>query len=179
MKSIKTLLISLTAVAVVFAFSQSALAALGSQGGAGGDNSITVVKDAPGTKYVGPLTTYVIQNPNYVPGAEPQTETEYLMYFFLRLKKGMNLYAFSGIRGLTDKNSVSEMQTTIHAFIADTVIPILYHDYAPDFPEFWIKAVDNIAEDELPLPDEPYCCNAPNGLPMQISIMDVTIAVQD
>ena len=66
MKSIKTLLIILMAMAVVFTFSQSALAALGSQGGAGGENSIVVTKDAKGTKYVGPLTTYVIDNPNYL-----------------------------------------------------------------------------------------------------------------
>ena len=176
MKPIKTLLIILTAMAVVFAFSQSALAALGSQGGAGGGNSIAVVKDAPGTKYVGPLTTYVIDNPNYAPD---NGETQYLIYFFLRLKKGMNLYAFSGIAGLTDNGDIPQMQAKINAFVANTVIPILYHEYAPDYPEFWVKAVDNIAQDETAELDYPPCCNDLDGLPMQISIMDVTIAVQD
>ena len=160
MKPIKGLLIILIALAVVFTFSQSALAALGSQGGAGDEEgSIVVTKDAKGTKYVGPLTTYVVDNPEYVPGEDTSGETPYLIYFFLRLKKGWDLYAFSGIAGLTNSKDIPQMQFAIDAFVANTVIPILYHEDAPKYPRFWLKAVENIAEDE-PTPEGfPPCCN--------------------
>ena len=157
MKPIKGLLIVLLAMAVVFTFGQSALAAFGSQGGAGGEGGIEVVKDAPGTKYSGPLTIYYTSSGIGL----------YNMHFFMRLRKGWDLYAFSGIANDVD-GTVDAQQAVIDNFVRDTVIPILYPGVDPA-PEVWLKSVDQIVDDATS-----SCCDS-----MVYTIMDVVIAVQD
>lgn len=161
MRSIKGLLFMLLAIAVVFTFGQPAWAAFGSQGGATGSGGIVVDKDAPGTKYSGPLTIY------YVP---IEGSSNYELNFFLRLRKGWDLYGFSGTANDVPLD-IPIVQGKIDDFIRNTVIPILYSNYTP-YPEFWLKSVDQLVEDnDLELPG---CCGG--GF---FSIMDVVISVQD
>jgi hypothetical protein len=161
MRSFKGLLFVLLALAVVFTFGAPAWAAFGSQSGAGGEGGIQVVKDAPGTKYSGPLTI------NYIRAG---VINKYDMHFFLRLKKGWDLYAFSGVAESVD-GTVQAQQGVIDDFVKNTVIPILYPDYAPNYPEFWLKAVDNIVDNVTSGFD---CCED-----VEFTIMDVVISVQD
>lgn len=192
MKTVKKVLFILLAISVSLVVSDPSLAAFGSQGGAGGEGGIVVVKDASGTKYEGPLTIYYdkesIDNPGYAN-----------FYFFLRLRKGWELNGFSGFADSTgleicknygpllDENGepiVDEngdvimveipgilldqecIQDTITVFVESKVIPILYPDGSA--PPFELKAVDQIVEDQAG-----PCCE------FFFTILDVTIAVQD
>ena len=155
MKPIKELLIVLLAIAVVFVFGAPALAAFGSQGGATGAGGIQVYPNAPGTKYEGPLTIY------YVPAG---TNT-FDMYFFLRLRKGSTLHAFSGT-ALGVPGAVEDQQQAITDFFNNNVKPILYPE---SNPPALLKSIDQIADDATS-----GCCGD-----MVYTIMDVVIAIQD
>lgn len=157
MKRFKELLIVLLALAVVFAFGAPALAAFGSQGGATGAGGIQVDPNAPGTKYEGPLTIY------YVPA---EGIGNYNMYFFLRLRKGSTLYAFSGTAPVVD--DVGVQQLAIENFFTNTVIPLLYPG---EDPPSALKSVDQIVDN---FTTGQTCCSG-----KEFTIMDVVIAVQD
>ena len=149
---------------MVFCFSQTAFALVGSQAGAGGEGGITVYPNAPGTKYEGPLTIY------YLPATSGDT-TKKNMHFFMRLRKGSTLYQFSGIAENVVYTDANEQQARIEMFIEDTVIPFLYPGVDPA-PLALLKSIDQKVEDD-PL-SIPPCCGD-----MLFAIMDIVIAVQD
>ena len=83
------------------------------------------------------------------------------MDFFLRLRKGSDLYGFSG-EAAHVANGINYFQDQIEYFVEHTVIPVLYdcvplgsecldEDPVPDdcnlCPIVYLKAVDQIVED--------------------------------
>jgi hypothetical protein len=168
MKTTKGLILSLVMMAMILTWVQQAEAARGSQVGADGESVIEVFPNAPGTKYSGPLTIYYIQDP-YMAGY-------YFMHFFMRLRKGVSLYSFSGVTEMSyDYTSDTEgQQEAIRNFIQYTAIPILYPG---ELPTALVKSVDMVVEDNEFEYDG--CCEDPDGETMYFIIMDVVIAVQD
>ena len=85
--------------AVMFVYVQPAMSR-GCQGGADGGDQIDTDKTAPGTKLSGPLTIIYEPGPN---GVSAQIK------FFLRLRKGYDLYAFAGEADIGDWNDFDQI----------------------------------------------------------------------
>lgn len=169
MKPIKKLLIILLALTMVFTFGQPAFAEFGSQGGSNGEGGIQVDPNAKGTKYVGPLTIYYTK---VYMDEYPYDLEGYTLTFFLRLKRGSQLYAFSGTAGTEEDplpGDVVVLQDAIETFIRTEVIPRIYGCTFGNCPPAELKAYDLLADD-----DTSTCCND-----MIYTIVDVTIAVRD
>lgn len=163
MRPIKQLLVVLFVLTMVFFTGQVAFALIGSQAGADGEGGITVYPNASGTKYEGPLTIY------YLP-ASSESGSEKNMHFFMRLRKGSNLYQFSGIAENVVYLDANLQQVEIENFIKYTAIPLLYPGVVPA-PVALLKSIDQKVEDTGGLT---ACCGE-----MLFAIMDVVIAVQD
>ena len=101
------------------------------------------------------------------------------MYIFLRLKKGMSGWAFSGIASDVSVTQVGQQQAAVEDFVAGTVVPLIYGCTPGNCPPALLKSADKVAADDPSLSIE-YgeiminCCDAGS-----FWILDVVIAVQD
>lgn len=143
-----------------------------------GNAAIKVNPNAPGTKLSGPLTVYYVQTGWTTPPPGVPAKPVVDMYIFMRVRQGNNLYPFSAvIRGAIYEAADLQYQIEdFNAFIANTVIPVLYQGVSPA-PEFLVKVIDQDVQDNNT--DFPGCCKDDNGDNMWFAIMDITIAVQD
>ena len=115
MKSNKVILAFLILTFLFFASSQMLIA--GCSVANDGSSQITVYPNAPGTKLSGPLTVFYHRDSG---------ELDY----FVRLKKGVDLYIFSGhntiVNDLDPNAWVSQAQMPITDWFEDTVVPYIY-----------------------------------------------------
>ena len=129
---------------------------------------IVVDKSAPGTKLSGPLTIYY-----ELLSEELGINGPAKLYFFLRLKKGYNIYPFAGTAEIDCYGNIYEIQAAIDEFIGDTVVPALFPN-TPDAP-YALKSVDKMVEpDTEGVPDGDTCCGD-----LLFTILDVVIAVEE
>ena len=163
MKQINRLLMTLLALAMVITFSATELTAGGCQPGSDGEGGIEVNPKAPGTKYEGPLTVYYEK----VVDTDPQ---EYILNFFLRLRKGSTLNAFSA-QSAAIYLDVESIKEETQWFFTNTVIQNLYDEPIP-LDAALLKSVDQLVDEATSGGEE-----VNNG--MVFNILDVVIAVQD
>lgn len=124
------------------------------------DQLIDLSDNAPGTKYSGTLTVYFHPNEAGMTGD---------MYLFARLRKGIDLYAFSDVIGGVTHEDFMNDPILVGDFFLDTVIPYLYDCVFPNCPDAVLKSYDmDVSHDgqgEFNL--------------MQFYVVDFTIAVHD
>jgi hypothetical protein len=84
---------------------------------AGLGDLVVLDSNAPGTKYSGPVTVYFHE----------ETDGTFTMYYFLRLKRGNELYSFAGFTANVDPspNELGAQVCIIEAFIKRVVIPVV------------------------------------------------------
>ena len=111
--------------------------------------------NAPGLKLEGPLTVFYQKTSDDPPGPEFTVD----MYWFLRLRKGSDLYSFAG-GPATDIILPTDLLTivpgTIETFFINTVVPAVVTgcDIPPEVcPEVILKSYDLDVDDETPLGD--------------------------
>ena len=168
MKTSKITFIMLLFVFVMLFTAQSALAGCAA---AGGVDPIPVDKRAPGTKLSGPLTVFY-----------DDSNGQGVLYYFLRLRKGVQLYLFAGQSNLTVSSPnpnawITEAQNIISGWVEDDVIPEIYKEECPgvNCPQGDDIALKSIDLDVLSGTDQGDVPNEFAG----VSIMDVVIAVVD
>ena len=124
-----------------------------------GESILDIDKTAPGTKYDCTLAIYYADKP------ETPSEDDRIMYFFIRLRKGYELSAYSNYVVISDYYDTGEQQDLIGDFIRETVIPAEYGcTFGADCPPCALKSADHIVD---------------IGDATQFTIMDIIIAVQD
>jgi hypothetical protein len=131
---------------------------------------LLIVGKAPGTKLEGPITVFYEPVVCGTPGPKWIAK----MYWFMRLKKGYDLYQFAGGPKLVEipTDLVDAIPDIIGEFIIDTVIPTLYscNPTSPgDCPDAVLKSYDLDVDWEAP--------GYNSGL--FFFIADIVIAVQD
>ncbi|RLB88249.1 MAG: hypothetical protein DRH26_13960 [Deltaproteobacteria bacterium] len=183
MKIFKGLIFSLLMMAMVLSYAHEAVAR-GSAVAPGAEPIIKVFPTAHGTKYSGPLTIYYIfdhiEQKTLINGDVVDIDY-YSMHFFMRLRKGVNLYSFSGVAEETyEYTDTLGQMTATEDFIQDTVIPSIYcNPLNPPCtdPIALLKSIDMLVENNEG--EYPGCCRDYTGIPMKFLITDVVIAVQD
>jgi hypothetical protein len=136
---------------------------------------IAVDKNAPGTKLSGPMGIFysdVNFNDTDCGGSDTPSGT---MTFILRLRKGNQLYGFSGPDEptrvcLADPGSPDDptsQQGILHDFVRDHVIPVVSSN--PEAP-FALKSVDQMVNNDTP---------GYSSLDVLFVLLDVEIAVRE
>lgn len=163
MKTVKGMLFFLCVVSLIFTFGQPAFSEpAGCQTGSGGTSvTLDTYPSAPGTKYEGPLTVYY--GPYYNADGQLVDGWSNIMVL-LRLRKGNQLWGFSGNVGGFEDVKVEDIQEAILHWFTNTVIPLLYpepgsnplapvgctpFDLCTDettycCPESWLKSIDQL-----------------------------------
>jgi hypothetical protein len=160
----KTILVVMIASIAALLISVQPAMARGCQVGSG-DYAFEIDKTAPGTKLSGPLVIYYEGTGGLVD-----------LTFFMRLKKGYNIFPFSGTADGVVYDSIPEIQEAVDAFVSETVIPALFACTAgSDCPPHALKSVDMLVEpDTEGFPDGQTCCGQ-----MRFTILDLVIAVDE
>ena len=129
------------------------------------DDLILEGGNAPGTKLSGPITVF-LTNVDEASGTAD-------MYFFMRLRKGGDTYAFAGESTGVGYASFVEQESVIEDFFKETVIPALYNNCLPGTtcPAVALKSYDMDVDQDI----EPL--GYKSGL--RFFIADIVIAVQD
>lgn len=138
-----------------------------------GDDNLFTDPQAPGTKYVGPLTVYYDKN-------DQPDESDDQICWFIRLRKGSDLYQFGKCTQEFDKdNGVFPLNAIepLQIYFINEVIPNIYQcgEKSPieeyrECPEAALKSYDQDVSSE----DPPIANDS-----LEYFVMDITIAVQD
>lgn len=174
MKTRKGILILLLSVAIILAITQSAMAGRGKEVAGGGFLDSIVNKSAPGTKISGPIAIYYEKGGTASCTGMGDFSTN--MYFFMRLRKGNNLYPFSGVTKNVCYFDVNTQASAVGSFIQNTVIPVIYRLPSGRTYPFALKNVDQLIEDDEA--DFGGCCGG-DFHTIYFTIADIEIAVQD
>lgn len=124
-------------------------------------------QNAPGTKYYGTITIYF--EPAPISGSETPNSN---MYYFLRLRKGYNLYSFAGKTVNIDPraSNLERQVNAIGSFFNETVIPKLYDCTTyEDCPVAFLKSYSLDVSQEESFGSSEFL----------FYIADIVIAVQD
>ena len=167
MRTSKVVLSFILLSAVIFFTGQSAMGGCAIK--PDGSPPIDTDKTAPGTKLSGPLTVFLDEssNPNKI-------------YFFLRLRKGYDLYCFAGSydpdvtngdKEPNINNFVTLAEEKVTEFFEDTVIPEIYEEEcaADNCPPVSLKSYDQ----DVNSGDQ----GETNDL--ELYVMDIVVAVED
>lgn len=123
-----------------------------------GSSAILTDPNARGTKLSGPLTLFYNQ-------------TEENLYYFLRLRKGSQLYVFAGQSPATNDWINQAQFDILPDWFEASVVPYIFGTKGTDWVDWELKSYDR----DILSPDDP----GEVTLSGQVSIIDIVLAVDE